>query len=55
MNQQLKNLIERVFVARPAASTQDIRNLVPALREKSDDEIEKLVTPIRNRRSTVAR
>lgn len=51
----MKNLIERVLIARPDASIQDIRNLVPALREKSDDEIEMLVTPIRNRRANGAR
>ncbi|WP_167852790.1 hypothetical protein [Pseudotabrizicola sediminis] len=55
MNQKLKNLIERVLIARPAATAQDIRNLVPALREKSDSEIEKLVTPFRNRRANGAR
>lgn len=51
MKQQLKNLIERVLIARPTASPDDIRNLVPALRDKSDDEIEKLVSPIRNERA----
>lgn len=55
MKQQLKNLIERVLIARPDASPEDMRNLVPALREKSDGEIEKLVTAIRNRRATGAR
>ncbi|MFN3664036.1 hypothetical protein [Yoonia sp.] len=51
MKQQLKNLIERVLIARPDASVQDIRNLVPALRDKSDGEIEKLVSPMRDRRA----
>lgn len=51
MKQQLKNLIERVLIARPDATTQDFRNLVPALRDKSDEEIEKLVSPMRNRRA----
>ncbi|WP_297777330.1 hypothetical protein [uncultured Roseovarius sp.] len=51
MKQQMKNLIERVLIARPNASLEDIRNLVPAVRDKSDDEIEKLVTPIRNQRA----
>lgn len=51
MKQQMKNLIERVLIARPTASPDDIRNLVPALRDKSDDEIEKLVSPIRNERA----
>jgi hypothetical protein len=55
MKQQLKNLIERVLIARPDASPALIRDLVPALREKSDEEIEKLVTPIRNRRAAGAR
>lgn len=49
MKQQLKNLIERVLIARPDASAQDFRNLVPALRDKSDEEIEKLVAPFRKR------
>ncbi|GGD42197.1 hypothetical protein [Sinisalibacter lacisalsi] len=49
MKQHLNNLIERVLVARPGASPDHIRNLVPALREKSDEEIDKLVAPIRNR------
>lgn len=51
MKQQLRNLIERVLIARPDASPDDIRNLVPALREKSDDEIEKIVTPFSNQRA----
>lgn len=55
MKQQLKNLIERVLIARPDASTNDIRNLVPALREKSDEEIERIVTPIRDRRAGQAK
>lgn len=55
MKQQLKNLIERVLIARPDASTDDIRNLVPALRERSDEEIERLVTPIRNQRARSAK
>lgn len=49
MNQQLKNLVERVLMARPDASLSDIRNLVPQLRDRSDAEIERLVTPIRNK------
>lgn len=48
MKQQMKNLIERVLIARPDATVDDIRNLVPALRDKSDAEIESIVTPIRN-------
>ena len=48
MKQQLKNLIERVLIARPDASPEDFRNLVPALREKSDEEIERIATPIRD-------
>lgn len=51
MKQQLKNLIERVLIARPDASPDDVRNLVPALREKSDEEIERIVTPMRNTRA----
>ncbi|NNU82097.1 hypothetical protein HMH01_16795 [Halovulum dunhuangense] len=50
MKQQLKNLIERVLIARPDASPTDFRNLVPDLRGKTDEEIEKLVAPIRNQR-----
>lgn len=48
MKQQMKNLIERVLIARPDATVDDIRNLVPALRDKGDAEIEAIVTPIRN-------
>lgn len=48
MKQQMKNLIERVLIARPDATPDDIRNLVPALRDKSDAEIEAIVAPIRN-------
>ena len=55
MKQNLKNLIERVLIARPDASPDDIRNLVPALREKSDEEIERLVSPLRARRAKDAR
>lgn len=55
MKQQLKNLIERVLIARPDASHEDIRNLVPALRNKSDTEIEKIVTPMRNAQAKDAR
>lgn len=55
MKQQLQNLIERVLIARPDASADDIRNLVPALREKSDEEIERIATPIRNRRAGKAK
>lgn len=51
MKQHLKNLIERVLIVRPAASTDDIRNLVPELRDKSDAEIERIVAPIRNQRA----
>lgn len=50
MTQRLKNLLERVLIARPDAAPDDMRNLVPALREKSADEIEKHVAPVRNRR-----
>lgn len=49
MKQQLKNLVERVLLARPDASLSEIRNLVPQLRDRSDAEIERLVAPIRNR------
>lgn len=55
MKQQLKNLIERVLIARPDASAGDIRNLIPALRDKTDDEIELLVAPIRNLRARSGR
>lgn len=55
MKQQMKNLIERILVARPDASPDDIRNLVPALREKTDDQIDRLVTPIRDRQAKDAR
>ncbi len=55
MKQQLKNLIERVLVARPDASPDDFRNLVPALREKSDEEIERIATPLREQRSRDAK
>lgn len=51
MKQQLKNLLERVLIARPDATLEDIRNLVPAIRDKSDEEVEKMVTPIRNQRA----
>lgn len=51
MKQQLKNLIERVLIVRPNASPDDVHNLVPALREKSDEEIERIVTPMRNSRA----
>ncbi|MCA1776662.1 MAG: hypothetical protein LC676_13950 [Loktanella sp.] len=39
MKQQMKNLIERVLIARPAASPDEIRNLVPALRDKSEPRL----------------
>jgi len=55
MKQQLKNLIERVLIARPDASPDDFRNLVPALREKSDEEIERIATPLRDRRAGQAK
>lgn len=55
MEKQLKNLVERALIARPDASPREVRNLVPALREKSDEEIERLVTPIRDRRAKGAR
>lgn len=55
MKQQLKNLIERVLIARPDASPDDIRNLVPALRERTDEEIERLVAPTRDRRAKNSR
>lgn len=50
MKQQLKNLIERVLIARPEASVADMRSLVPALRDKSDEDIEKLISPMRTQR-----
>ena len=51
MKQYLRNLIERVLIVRPDATIQDFRNLVPELRLKSDDEIERLVTPARDKRA----
>lgn len=48
MKQQLKNLVERVLIARPDASISDLRNLVPQLRDRRDEEIAKLVEPMRN-------
>lgn len=47
--QMLENLIERVLLARPDATTDTIRSFAPALQDRSDEEIEKLVNPIRAR------
>lgn len=47
--QMLENLIERVLLARPDATTGTIRSFAPALQDRSDEEIEKLVNPIRAR------
>ncbi|MEI4263891.1 hypothetical protein [Roseovarius sp. D0-M9] len=51
MKQQLRNLIERTLIARPDAAPNEIRNLIPALRDKSDEEITALMATIRKERT----
>lgn len=51
MKLQLRNLIERVLMARPDASASDIRNMVPQIRDLSDDEIAEIVDPMRNQQA----
>ncbi|MDZ4311004.1 MAG: hypothetical protein U1A24_10680 [Cypionkella sp.] len=51
MNKQTRTVIERALMARPDASIQDLRNLVPALRPLDDQDIEKIVTPLRDARA----
>lgn len=54
MNKQTRTVVERALMARPEASLQDLRNLVPALRSLDDAEIERIVTPIREYRARIS-
>lgn len=54
MNKQTRTVVERALMARPEASLQDLRNLVPALRPLDDAEIERIVAPIREARAKIA-